>query len=125
MSVDWRDRLIVQSTSLPKSKYLRQLYRALEAGGYAVTSRGWPDFAAFKKMEDGRLSFICIEAVRKKTYRLRRHQRAVCEALVRGGISVYRFDCDSGEFQEINFKPPRGVTPPGWREQWRKEQKER
>jgi len=28
------------------------------------------------------------------------------------------------EFEEINFKPPRGVMPPGWREQWRKEQKE-
>ena len=122
---DWRDRLIVKSTATSKNKYLRQLYRALEAGGWAVTSRGWPDFAAFKKMEDGRISFICVEAVRKKTYRLRRHQRAVLEMLARCGVSCYRYNCDVGEFEEINFKPPRGVTPPGWREQWRKEQKER
>jgi hypothetical protein len=125
MSVDCWDRLIVKSTTLPKSKYLRQLYRVLEAGGYSVTSRGAPDFFAFKKAEGGELHFLAVEAVRKKSYRLRRHQRAVMEVLARCGVPCFRYNCDMGEFEEINFKPPRGVTPPGWREQWRKEQKER
>lgn len=125
MSVDWRDKLIVKSTAPPKSKYLRQLYRALEAGGWAVTSRGAPDFFAFKKAGDGELHFMVVEAVRKKSYRLRRHQRAVMETLARCGVPCFRYNCDTGEFEEINFKPPRGVTPPGWREQWRKERKER
>jgi hypothetical protein len=76
-------------------------------------------------MEDGSLSFIAVEAVKRKSCRLRRHQRAVMETLARCGVPCFRFNCDTGEFEEINFKPPRGVTPPGWREQWRKEQKER
>src|SRR3990172_11323355 len=111
MSFDWRDKLIVKSTTLPKSKYLLQLYRALEAGGWAVTSRGAPDFFAFKKSEGGELHFIVVEAVRKKSYRLRRHQRAVLEMLARCGVPCFRYNCDSGEFQEINFSAPRGVTP--------------
>jgi hypothetical protein len=123
MSVDWRDKLLVKSTTLPKSKYLRQLYKALEAGGWAVTSRGGPDFFAFKKAKDGRMSFMAVQAVRKKSYRLRRHQKAVLEMLVRCGVPCFRYDCDVGEFHELNHKPPANVTPPGWREQWRREEK--
>ena len=122
---DWRDPLIVKSTTMPKSKYLRQLYKCLTEGKWTVTGRGWPDLAAFRKEKDGRVSFICVEAIRKKTYRLRRHQRAVMEALARSGVACYIYRCDVGTFEEINFKPPRGVVPPAWEEQWRKEQKER
>jgi hypothetical protein len=122
---DWRDKMVVKSTTLPKSKYLRQLYRTLEAGGWAVTSRGAPDFFAFKKAGSGELHFMVVEAVRKKSYRLRRHQRAVMEALARCGVPCFRYNCDTGEFEEINFKPPRGVVPASWEAAWRKEQKER
>ncbi len=122
---DWRDRLIVKSTPPPKrSKYIRQLYIALEEGGWAVTSRGGPDFYCLRKGRDGNLGLMAVLAVRKRTYKLRRHQRAVLEALARAGVPTYRYNCDLGEFEEVNFKPPAGVTPPGWREQWRREQKE-
>ncbi len=123
MNTDWRDRLIVKSTPPPRrSKYMRELHRALEAGGWSVTSRGMPDFAAFKKGLDGKMHFMLVEAVRRRTYKLRRHQQAVIEALMRCGVPCYRYNCDVGEFEELNFKPPSGVTPPGWREQWRREE---
>ena len=126
---DWRDRLIITSTPPARdgkgNKYLRQLYRALEEGGWSVTSRGNPDLWAFKKAPDGKMRFMAVQAMRKRTYRLRRHQKSVLEMLARCGVPCFRYNCDVGEFEEINFKPPAGVTPPGWREQWRKEEKER
>lgn len=126
---DWRDRLIVKSTPPARegkgNQYLRQLYRALEEGGWTVTSRGGPDFFAFKKAKDGQMSFMAVQAMRKSTYRLRRHQRAVLEMLARCGVPCFRYDCDTGEFSEVNWKPPCGVQPPGWRAQWAKEERER
>jgi hypothetical protein len=123
MSTSWADRLIslVKNTPPPKGKYRRGLYRCLVEGGYTVTSRGGPDFFAFKK-KDGRMLFLAVQTVRKKTHKLRRHQRAVLEALARYGVPCYRWNVDSEDFEEINFKPPAGVVPPGWREQWRREQ---
>jgi hypothetical protein len=125
---DWRDRLIVKSTPPARdgkgNRYLRQLYRALEEGGWRSRPRG-PDFFAFKKSRTITIGFMAVQAVRKSTYRLRRHQRAVLEMLARCGVPCFRYNCDVGEFEEINFKPPAGVTPPGWREQMRREEKGR
>lgn len=118
--IDWRDRLIVKSTPPPKrSKYLRRLHQVLVAGGCAVTSRGSPDFFCFRKEDYGRLYFFVVFSMRRRTYKLRRHQKAVAEALARGGIVVYRFDHDSQEFSEVNFSCPRSIVAPAWREQWR------
>ena len=127
---DWREKLMVRSTPPARegkgNKYLRLLYRALEEGGWTVTSRGGPDFFAFKKSKDDHhMRFMAVQAVRKSTYRLRRHQRAVLEMLARCGVPCFRYNCDVGEFEEINFKPPAGVIPPGWRDQMRREERER
>ncbi len=111
---DWRDKLIVKSTPPPKhNKYLRQLYRVLEQAGWAMTTRGGPDAFAFRKHADGTLGFMAVQAVRRRGYKLRRHQRAVLEALARSGTNVYRFNCDDGTFEEITLKAPAGVISPG------------
>ena len=126
---DWRNRLIVRSPPPARTgkgnRYLKQLYKALEEGGWSPTSRGGPDFYAMKKAEDGQMCFMAVQVMRKRTYRLRRHQRAVLEMLARCGVPCWRYNADVGEFEEINFKPPAGVTPPGWREQMRREEKGR
>jgi hypothetical protein len=98
--------MIKKSTKRPKSKYIQQLYDSLTADGWVVTSRGAPDFFCWKVGEDGQVGFICVEAVRKGTYRLRKHQKAVIDALAKAGVSCYRYNCDSGKYQRITFENP-------------------
>lgn len=98
--------MIKKSTKKPKSKYLRQLYEDLTGDDWVLSSRGAPDFFGWKIMDDGRVKFICVEAVRKSTYKLRRHQKAVIESLVKAGVDCYRYNCDSGMYQRIALEKP-------------------
>ncbi len=127
MRANWMDRLIPRKCTPPPkhNKYLLQAYRFLERGGWSPTSRGGPDFFAFKKGKDGRLCFCAVLVMRRRTYKLRRHQLAIAETLARYSVPVFRFDCDSGEWSAINFLGPAGVVPASWEETWRREQAER
>jgi hypothetical protein len=99
--------MIDKSTKRPRNKYLRQLYDNLTGTGWVVTSRGAPDFFCWKKDEKGNLYFICVEAVRKSTYRLRKHQKAVIETFARLGVQCYRYNCDSGVYEKISYETPK------------------
>jgi len=98
--------MIKKSTKRPVNKYLQQLYDSLTNEGWIVTSRGAPDFFCWKVGEDGQVGFFAVEAVRKSTYKLRKHQKAVIEALAKAGVHCYRYNCDTKKFQKINFEKP-------------------
>ncbi len=108
-------RMIAKATRPPKNKRMLQLYRALVAGEWVPTQRGSPDYYAFRQDKDGSVYFMVVEAVKRKTSRLRKHQAAVLEMLARYGVPCFRYDCDTGEFHRLNFDKPEGVVPPGWR----------
>lgn len=97
--------MLIKSTKRPKNKYLRQLYDDLAGDGWIISSRGAPDFFGWKE-EKGSVTFIAIEAVRKASYKLRKHQKAVIESLAEAGVECYRYNCDSGMYQRLNFEKP-------------------
>lgn len=109
-------KMIAKSTKAPTNRRMLQLYNALRAGGWTVTQRGAPDYFCFRQDKlDGTIYFFVVEAVKRKTSRLRRHQAAVLDYLARFGVPCFRYNCDTGEFQRLNFDFPDGVEPPGWR----------
>ncbi len=68
-----------------------ELKELMEGGGWAVTKRGWPDFACYK---DGKL--VCVEVKRKRGYRLKKEQLKLMLELVKHGVKCYRWAPDGG-----------------------------
>lgn len=62
----------------------------LEAQGWTVTKRGWPDFFCFK--EDGQI--LLVEVKPRKYHQLKRTQRLVFNALECRGIPVRKITLD-------------------------------
>lgn len=73
--------MIKKSTNLPKNKYLKKLYDSLTADRWVISTRGAPDYFGWKVFDN-----ICVVAVRKASYKLRNHQKAVIEALAKAGV---------------------------------------
>ena len=55
-------------------------------GGREKRLQGAPDYFGWKVQENGEIRFICVEALRKARYKLRKHKQAVIDALSRASV---------------------------------------
>jgi hypothetical protein len=85
----------------PSNQAEAQCYDALEARGWRVTKRGWPDFFCLKP--DGG---ICLVEVKPNSERqLKREQWVLMRELSRFGVPCFRYDSRKG-FQRIDHQTP-------------------
>jgi len=75
----------------PINKAEAEFFNLMEAKGWELTKKGWPDFACFKR---GKL--ILVEVKPKRSHRLKHWQRKLMLELVKHGVKCYRWSPDGG-----------------------------
>ena len=79
----------------PKNEAEAALFDLMEADGWTVTKRGWPDFFCVKNGE------ICaVEVKPSKSQALKRNQLAVMGMLSAKGVRCFKWSPDGG-FEEV------------------------
>ncbi len=88
----------------PKNVPEGKLFDLLEAKGYFVAKRGWPDFSVWD--ENGKLIAV-VEVKPHAEQKLKTHQFAMLTALAEFGVPCFRWS-PGGGFVRIGSRPDNG-----------------